>query len=272
MADQISNTTTTSTSLPAEFAQLPLHAIIADPLMAVIDAQSKSAVATQSFIQSFLQAPTGNAAGNNNAAGANAGANPGASQASNAMTVDFSTTIVDAADPTQTKSISVSAPLLSIVPIPNIRIDSLSISFKYEVSQVISTSSEADKSFGGTLGAKAGLALWSANLSLTGNVSSSTKQSSTTNRSGVLDIEVHASEAPMPEGLSKILSILSNAVIIKDNNTGGGQKQLPGGGQQPQGGGQQPQGGGQQPQAGGQQPQGGGQQPEGGGQQPQAGE
>jgi hypothetical protein len=198
--------TTANSSLPAEFAQLPLHAIIADPLMAAIDAQGKSALATQSFIQGFLAPPPGSASG---------------TQASQAMTVNFNASISNAANPGVPQTVSVSAPLLSIVPVPNMRIDSLSVSFKYEVSQVITSSSDETKAFSGSLGSKAGLALWSANLSLTGSISSDSKQSSTTNRSGVLDIEMHASESPMPEGLAKILSILSNSITVTPVNTTG---------------------------------------------------
>ena len=193
MAD---TTPVTNTNLPAEFQQLPLHAIIAEPLMAVIDAQSKSALATQAYIQNFLQTPgtTGNT--------------------SNAMTVNFNTSVVNAQDPTKTNSVTVSAPLLSIVPIPNIKIDSLSISFKYEIGQVITSSADKSTQLGGTLNAKVGFAAWGANLSLSGSVTTDSKQSSTTNRSGALDIEVHASEAAIPEGLAKILSILSNSVTV----------------------------------------------------------
>lgn len=193
-------------NLPAEFQQLPLHAIIAEPLMAVVDGQTKSALATQAFIQSFLQ-PAASGGGN----------------APQAMNVTFSTSIVNPQNSAEPTAVTVTAPLLSIVPIPNLRIDSLSVSFKYEVSQVIASSTSKTDTASGTLGAKIGLASWGANLSLSGSVTSDSKQSSTTNRSGVLDIEMHASEAPMPEGLAKILSILSNAITVTPATNSGGQ-------------------------------------------------
>jgi hypothetical protein len=191
------NGNVTNTNIPAEFQQLPLHAIIAEPLMATVDAQAKSAIATQNFIQSFLEPVPGN--------------NNGDVQP---MTVDFNTSITDAQNPGQTNSVSVSAPLLSIVPIPNLLIDSLSINFKYEVSQVITSSSDSTKGMNGNLNAKIGMAAWGANLSLAGSITNESKQSNTVNRNGALDISVHASQAPIPEGLSKIMSILSNAVTI----------------------------------------------------------
>lgn len=191
------NGNVTNTNLPAEFQQLPLHAIIAEPLMATVDAQAKSAIATQNFIQSFLEPVPGNNSGD---------VQP--------MTVDFNTSITDAQNPGQTNSVSISAPLLSIVPIPNLLIDSLTINFKYEVGQVITSSSDTTKGMNGTLNAKIGMAAWGANLSLAGSITNESKQANTINRNGALDISVHASQAPMPEGLAKIMSILSNAVTI----------------------------------------------------------
>jgi hypothetical protein len=47
---------------------------------------------------------------------------------------------------------------------------------------------------------------------LKGSVTSRSSTESTTNRSGHLEITLHASEAPMPEGLARILSLLAHAV------------------------------------------------------------
>jgi hypothetical protein len=44
---------------------------------------------------------------------------------------------------------------------------------------------------------------------LKGSVSSSSSSEATTNRSGTLDITVRASEAPIPEGLARLLTLLS---------------------------------------------------------------
>ena len=48
--------------------------------------------------------------------------------------------------------------------------------------------------------------------SLKGNVSSQSSSESVMNRSGVLEITVHASEAPIPEGLARILNLLSKTI------------------------------------------------------------
>jgi len=47
---------------------------------------------------------------------------------------------------------------------------------------------------------------------LKGSVSSKSSEESMMNRSGVLEITIHASESLMPEGLAKILGILANSI------------------------------------------------------------
>jgi hypothetical protein len=150
-----------------------------------------AAQATQSFIQSFIE-----------------NGKP--------ITVDFSADL-KAAD-NQSRSVNVQAPLLAIVPIPHIRIDSLSVSFKYEVSQSVTDSTLTDKGIDVTAGSGSLLQPW-VNATIKGNLSSSSKQDSVMNRSGMMDIEMHASESVMPEGLAKLLNLLSDAIQVTPQAT-----------------------------------------------------
>ncbi|MHA4809698.1 DUF2589 domain-containing protein [Flavitalea flava] len=173
----------------ADFQALPLDAVIAQPLLAAIKAQKASAVATSDFINSFID------------------------EKGVPRMVSFNSEVTTGTDSTKsTQNVTVSAPLLSILPIPNLKIDSLTIDFKYEVTQTLSNSTQNDK--GADLAAKAGLAWWS--VSLNGHISSTSKQESTMNRSGFLEITVHASQAPVPEGLAKVLDFLTNSFSVKN--------------------------------------------------------
>lgn len=176
----------------ADFQALPLEFIIAQPLTAAVKAQMMAAQATQSFIQSFI-----------------ANGKP--------ITVDFSADL-KAAD-NQSRSVAVQAPLLAIVPIPHIRIDSLSVSFKYEVSQSVTNSTLTDKGIDVSAGSGSLLQPW-VNATIKGNLSSSSKQDSVMNRSGMIDIEMHASESVMPEGLAKLLNLLSDAIQVTPQAAG----------------------------------------------------
>lgn len=182
--------------IAAEFEKLPLEFLVATPLIAAVNAQSKSALATKEFIQSQIKD-------------------------GKPITVDFTATMQETSPPASSggamqivsKNLQVNAPLLSIVPVPYLRIDSLTVHFKYEVSQVVKTTREDAAAL--ELGAQSG-ALLSPLVSATlkGSVSSKSSEDSTLNRSGLLEITVHASEAPMPEGLAKILGLLADSIKV----------------------------------------------------------
>jgi len=182
--------------IAAEFEKLPLEFLIATPLIAAVNAQSKSALATKEFIQSLIKD-------------------------GKPITVDFSVHVEETLPPATTggavqtvsRDVQVNAPLLSIVPVPHLRIDSLTAHFKYEISQVVKTAKEKTESV--ELGAQSGALLspW-VSATLKGSVSSKSSEDSTMNRSGIIEITVHASEAPMPEGLAKILGLLANAIKV----------------------------------------------------------
>jgi hypothetical protein len=182
------------TQISAEFEKLPLEFLVAIPLIAAVNAQSKAALATKEFIQSLIKD-------------------------GKPITVDFSVNMQETLPPatkdgalqTISKNVQINAPLLSIVPIPHLRIDSLTAHFKFEISQVVKTSKE--KSASAELGAQSGALLspW-VSATLKGSASSKSSEESTMNRSGFLEITVNASEAPMPEGLAKILGLLANSI------------------------------------------------------------
>lgn len=178
----------------ADFQALPLDVIIAQPLLAAVKAQKASAVATSDFINSFIEKDKDNNNGS-------------------PLMLSFNSEVTTGTDSLKTtQKVTVNAPLLSILPIPNLKIDSLTIDFKYEVTQTLTDSKENSK--GADLAAKVGFPLWGVNLS--GHISSTSKQESTMNRSGFLEITVHASQAPVPEGLAKVLNFLTNSFTVKN--------------------------------------------------------
>ncbi|KAF5082484.1 hypothetical protein DSECCO2_98400 [anaerobic digester metagenome] len=181
----------------AEFQALPLGYIVAEPLKAAIMAQAIAAKTTQDFINNLL---TGDANG-----------------PKTPITVDFEAMqSVGTGDTTTIKKVSVSAPLLAMVPIPHLRIDSLTTHFKYEISSVAKSSEDTSKGVNMNVETGSALSLW-AKGSITGSVSSKSSSESVMNRSGVLEITVNASEAPMPEGLAKILGILANSITVQES-------------------------------------------------------
>lgn len=172
----------------ADFQALPLEFIVAAPLVAAVKAQAVAAETTKSFLQSMI-----------------ANGKP--------ITVDFNVSYIESTESgkAQEKKVLVKAPLLSLVPVPHLRIDSITTHFKYEVTQTVRNVSATEK--GLDLGLQTGglLSPWVSGT-LKGSLSSKSSEDSTMNRSGTIEITVHASEAPIPEGLAKILSFLASAL------------------------------------------------------------
>lgn len=165
----------------AEFQALPLEFIVAAPLIAAVKAQAVAAQATMEFVTKFKN---------------------------DIVQFEF-----ESEQDGSVKKNKVNAPLLSIVPVPHLRIDSLTINFKYEITQTVKEASSLEKGVALDVSTGAALSPW-VSATLKGSVSSKSSEESTMNRSGTLEITIHASEAPMPEGLSRILGLLANSIPV----------------------------------------------------------
>jgi hypothetical protein len=190
----------TSISLAAEFQSLPLEAIIAAPLKGAIEAQAVAAATTKAFIESMLDKE-------------NKPINVQFKISRNIISTAPTTTPSNAPSATTgtTETATIDAPLLSMVPIPHLRIDSLTTHFKYEINLAEKHENELGWSVDATAGTTGLLAKF-VSVSLKGTISSKSKEESVMNRSGVLELTLHASEAPIPEGLAKMLNLLSSTI------------------------------------------------------------
>jgi hypothetical protein len=177
-----------------EFQALPLEYMITAPLVGAVKAQYVSALATQSFIQGMIDAKTGEPI---------------------AVEFTFKRSIGGSTD-----EIDVSAPLLAIVPVPHLRIDNITTHFHFEVTQSLHDATELTKGVQFEVATGKALSPW-VSASLKGSVSSKATTESTTNRSGQLDITVQASQGAIPEGLARILSLMTSAIQLPESSDDG---------------------------------------------------
>ncbi|WP_333607154.1 DUF2589 domain-containing protein [Arsukibacterium sp.] len=168
----------------AEFQGLPLEYLISTPLVAAVKAQRIAAESTRQFIESMIE-----------------NGKP--------ITVDFAVE-QKSADGNQ-NSVQVAAPLLAMVPVPHLRIDALTIKFSFEISQTYRDAKATERSIDTSVSSGKALSPW-VSASVKGSISSKASQESATNRSGQLDITVQASESEIPEGLARVLSLLTSAI------------------------------------------------------------
>jgi len=98
----------------------------------------------------------------------------------------------------------VSVPLLSIVKVPSLSFDSLSVSFNYSIQQVYKGSSEQSGSLSGEI-KTSGLLSKFVGASFSGSLEKKTSEELTSSRSGNLEVKINVSESPLPQGLQKII-------------------------------------------------------------------
>ena len=122
------------------------------------------------------------------------------------------------------RMVQLNVPLLTIVPIPYIAINTIDINFKASISASSSTTSETSEhtEAGGEVNAKAklNLGIFSLQANLKANYSSK-KDSKATAESkysveSTIDVAVKAGQESMPAGMAKVLELLGSALDVVD--------------------------------------------------------
>ena len=177
---------------------LPFSSMIGGPLKSCIEAQAMAARTSWEFIKEV-------------------GLNTDEKGQKSAVMVSFSF-IKDG------RNVQLNVPLLTIVPIPFIAINSVDINFKANISASSSSVSEESNhtEFGGSVDAdaKLNLGVFSLKANLKANYSSK-KDSKATEESkysaeSTIDVAVKASQESMPAGMAKILEMLNTAMDVVD--------------------------------------------------------
>ena len=173
-------------AIAGELQSLPFSSLIGGPLNAAIDAQAKAAVSSVKFIRAI-----------------------GFDDNGNVQNISFIAT-------KDGNNSEITVPLLTIVPIPFIRIDDMTIDFK---ASITSSKEEEDKttqssSKSGSFSASAKYLFFSAKLE--GTISSKKDSSSTRNSKysveTTIDVHIHAVQDELPAGLSRMLDILADTI------------------------------------------------------------
>ncbi|MGI4732347.1 MAG: DUF2589 domain-containing protein [Janthinobacterium lividum] len=192
-----------------QFRGLPMADLIGGPLMAACDAQVRLANATAQFIQlvGFVPKP---------------GSQPGADGTISDLavrTVDFKfdrPTAGAVPDPqtgiVPTETVSLTVPLLAIVKVPALAIDTVDISFDMEVKNSESEKSSEDKSGKFSADASVDYGIFSLKVHVEGSVATHKENTRSTDQTAKYHVELHAADKGMPEGLSRVLDIMNTAI------------------------------------------------------------
>lgn len=189
-----------------ELGALDFSKIIGGPLNAVINAQANAANLTAGFIQNvgFSQ-------------GASAGASAsGQNQQLKTVSFDFSQLFGQSGGNNQLQDqLTIKVPLLTMIPIPFIRIDSMTIQFNARLVSTSTTQMTNNFAFNNSDDAgESGLFGCGPNVDVKATV---TDQNTFQNNQVVddtysLNVTVHAVQDQMPGGMSQVLNIFSNLI------------------------------------------------------------
>ncbi|OZH52483.1 hypothetical protein AFK68_24095 [Hydrocoleum sp. CS-953] len=184
----------------AQLGSIPFGNIIGGPLVAAVEAQSQAARSTVEFIESV---------------GLTAVEND--EQSVQNITFKYSSGSTDG----ETTYKTFQVPLLTIVPIPYIRIDDMTIQFKANISAETETeettalATETDVSTSIQAKSRWGPAKVKAkfNAAFSAKKDSSSAANSKYVVEYTMDISLHAVQDDMPAGMQKVLTILNDSII-----------------------------------------------------------
>jgi len=120
--------------------------------------------------------------------------------------------VAKAAVPAQMQEMKLEVPILTMLPIPFIRVDLATIDFNAKIYSIEYRKTDTSLKIDASLEAKAGFLYGSAKLKVSTSFQRSTSEGTNVERTYSLAIHVKASQDEMPAGMEKILSILENAM------------------------------------------------------------
>ncbi len=187
-------------NIPAELRALPLEHIVGAPLVAAIKAQALAANTTVAFIKEVgLEKTDDNY---------------------KAVYVDFKFDRVVEEEKTKSGGEKVkvvrvvpsklTVPLLTIVPIPYIRISDMTIDFEYQIRDVETKATDQEAK----IATKAQVGGWFWKVEVKGSYTYKSTTRRSTDRRSTLKVTVNAVQDEIPEGLSRVLDILGEAIKV----------------------------------------------------------
>jgi hypothetical protein len=218
-----------------ELASLDFESMLGGPLVAVVNAQAQAAVSTVNFIKEV---------GFKKKAEENAGSDTGTEDpiyVSFKYPKELSPFVpavpavpADPGDPAavpprppraavpavpavpavfQTQQLDV--PILTMLPIPYLRIDLTTIDFNAKINSVEYRKTDTNLKISADLEAKAGWLWGSAKLKVSTSFQRTTSQGNTVDRTYSMAVHIKAVQDEIPAGMEKVLSILEGAITSK---------------------------------------------------------
>lgn len=171
-----------------QFTGMDMEQLVAAPLVAACDAQVQLARSTAGFIQQV-----------------------GVDEQGKTRTASF---LYQQEEPEETmqekrQSMRVEVPLLAMVPVPNLQIDEVGLTFDMEVRQ--SERKETEMQAGGNL--EGGIGFGPAKVSMRGTVSSHSQHTRESDYSAKYHLEIRAANHGTPEALERVRDLMLTGIV-----------------------------------------------------------
>ena len=192
-----------------QFKGLPMQDLIGGPLDAAVKANISLAQSTADFINSvgFVQNLTTDSSSSNKKI-----LSPGAARMVNFSFERPGIAVDNQGNQIRTvEEVKIKVPMLAIVPIPNLQIDTVDITFDMEVKSSISEKNSEDKQGSLDATAKVGWGPFSVDVKIHGSVATHKENTRTSDNSAKYHVEVKATNHGIPEGLARVLDIMASA-------------------------------------------------------------
>lgn len=186
-------------SMADQFKGLPIEVLIGKPLEAACDSQIMLANSTAKFIEDvgFYEE----------------------NGVSKTRLADFSfdKNIVTGKDALghdiyDKQNVKMQVPMLAIVNIPSLQVQTVDVTFDMEVKSSESLNASASEKASLRGGGSIGYGIFSVHVSVSGSISSHQEFTRKSDNSAKYHISVHAEQSGTPEGLSRVLDIIAAAV------------------------------------------------------------
>lgn len=187
-------------TLMDNFRGIPMSDLIGAPLAAAGKAQQNLAGAMVDYVNLLAYGSTDSSSGTG-----------GDSQAIKTLPMQLNRPAIHDDGTITTETVTVAPPLLGVVPIPALLVDTVIIDFSMTVESM--TKSDDTNTTSGSASGKVGgmWELFSGSLKVSGSVSTQRENTRSTDKTAKYDVHVEAHQQPPTEGMSKLMDLLATA-------------------------------------------------------------
>lgn len=183
------------------FSGLPMEALISKPFVAAaLSQQELSAI----YVDTVLKLAYKDGKGDD--------------QTANTLDLTLQRPVIKDGGEMSSAEVKVNAPLLSLIPLPALTMDEVTVDFNMEVKTNEMSSSETKSDASSKVSFKSWFGL---NAEITGNVTSDSQHKRQSDSSATYTVHARAIQQPPAEGMQKLTSLLSNIMEPIDTRKSG---------------------------------------------------